>query len=199
MQLSIKTNFPDVQRQLEGLRKDVATKATGRSLNRTMEQARTQMVRRITAEYDIKAGKVREKLRINRARLTGGLLELEASLESQTKGGRRSVNVINFSPRKVAGGVTIKVRRNGQRRLIRGAFIANKGRTVFARQEGTRMRSRRWGGQHGEQIEPVQTIDVPQMFNARKIREAVLAAIRARFPVIFQREVAFELSRWGAR
>jgi len=128
MQLSIKTNFPDVQRQLEGLRKDVATKATGRSLNRTMEQARTQMVRRITAEYDIKAGKVREKLRINRARLTGGLLELEASLESQTKGGRRSVNVINFSPRKVAGGVTIKVRRNGQRRLIRGAFIANKGR-----------------------------------------------------------------------
>lgn len=195
MRITIETNFPQVQRALAGLRRDLADKATARALNRTAEQARTHMSREIRREYVVDARFVGQRLRIKRATFFNGRLGLEAVLDAQDK--PRSANVIRFAARKVRDGVTVRIRRNGPRQLIRNAFIGNKGRTVFSRVPGTKMASRRWRGKHGEQIEPVQTIDVPQMFNAKRINAAVVSAMEARFPAIFQRELAFLLSSFN--
>lgn len=192
MRITITTNFPDVQRALDGLRREVADKATARALNATIAQARTQMSREIRSEYMVDTRFVSQRLRIKRASFVGARLDLEAVLDAQDK--PRSANVIRFGAKKVRDGVSVKIKRGGQRKLIRNAFIGNKGRTVFTRVAGTKMGSRRYGGKHGEQIEPVQTIDLPQMFNAKRINAAVVAAMQARFPAIFQRELAFILS-----
>lgn len=195
MRITIETNFPQVQRELARLRSDVAQQATARALNRTIEQARTQMSREIRREYVVDTRFIGERLRIKRATFFNGRLGLEAALDAQDK--PRSANVIRFAARKAKDGVTVKIKRGGPRQLIRNAFIGNKGRTVFARVPGTKMNSRRWGGKHGEQIEPVQTVDLPQMFNARRIKAAVVAAMEARFPAIFERELAFVLGRFN--
>ena len=195
MRLSIETNFPQVQRALSNLQADVAKQATARALNRTIEQARTQMSREIRSEYAVDTRFIGQRLRIKRATFFGGRLGLEAALDAQEK--PRSANVIRFKARKVRGGVAVKIKRAGPRQLIRNAFIGNKGRTVFTRVPGTKMASRRWAGKHGEQIEPVQTIDLPQMFNSRRIKAAVVAAMQARFPAIFERELAFALGRFN--
>jgi hypothetical protein len=184
MELRITTNFPDIQRQLNGLHRDIAEKATARAVNRTMEQARTDMSREIRQEFNITAAKVREKLFLRRAGFKGGQLSIEAALLSQTKNGRRSINLINFQARQNAQGVAVKIKRAGGRKTIKGAFIGNKGRTVFKRRGKSRL-----------PIDPLQTIDVPMMFNTRKINNAVVRKIKEKFPAIWEREVRFYTQR----
>lgn len=197
VQLSIQTNFPEVQRKLDLLHKEVADKAAARALNRAIEQARTQMGREIRAEFMVDARYVRERLRIKRATFRAGVLGLSATLDGSS--GKRSANLVRFGARQVGTGVSVKIKRNGGRKVAAGAFIANKGRTVFKRVPGTVMNARRGsrGLQHRERIEPVQTVDVPQMFNTRRIKAAVTAAVQQRFPAIFARELAFALQQFN--
>jgi hypothetical protein len=82
--------------------------------------------------------------------------------------------------------VSVKVKRSGARKVISGAFVGNKGRTVFTRVGKPRL-----------PIKPVQTIDVPQMFNVKHINAAVVKAIERKFPQIFEREMRFALQQFG--
>lgn len=185
MQLSIDTDFPQIQRQLAGLRRDIAGQALPRALNRTMDQAKTAMSREIRSEFNMTAAKVNESLRVRRATFFAGELRLEASLESPTKRGR-SLNLINFAARKTSRGLTVKIKKAGARKVVRGAFIANKGRTVFQRVGRARL-----------PIKAVQTIDVAQMFNTRRINEKVVRAIIAIFPRLLDHEIKFYTDRFN--
>ena len=187
MKISISTNFADVAKALTQLHKDVAAQATARAVNRTMEQAKTAMSREIRAEFMLPAAKVNQALRINKAVARNGLFQIEASLESPSKKGR-SLNLINFAARQTKQGVTVKIKRNGVRKLIRGAFIANGGRTVFERVGKKRL-----------PIKPVQTIDVAQMFNTKRINAKVVQLIKNKFPEIFAREAKFYTDRFNSR
>ena len=179
MKLEIKTNFPDVAKQIKELHEDVANKATARALNATMAQAKTAMSREIRQKFVLSASKVNESLRVNKAVAKNGLFQMEASLESPSQRGR-SLNLINFGARQTAKGVSVKISRDGGRKLIPGAFIGNDRRTVFKRVGKARL-----------PIKALQTIDVAQMFNTKKINQAVIAAINERFPVIFEREAKY--------
>lgn len=182
MRVEIRTNFPQVVTALGQLQDDLASKVLARALNRTVEQARTQMSREIRAEFNLSAGYVRDRLKIKRAFAKVGQFSLSAELTGGDPR-RRSANVIAFGARRSGKGVSVQIRR-GARKVITGAFIGNKGRTVFKRVGKSRL-----------PIEPVQTIDVGQMFNTRRINAAVLRAIEGKFPAIFQRELAYALSR----
>ena len=192
MQFSIKSNFPDVQRQLSALRDDVRSKVLASAINKTVEQARTQMIREITAEYNVTSSYVRDRLRIKRASFKGGALGIEAALIGGD-GKRRSANVIRFAEQVVTlaqarkrakdgtlGQLRFKIRKSGGNRIIRGAFIGNKGRTVFIRTSDKRL-----------PIKAVSTIDVPSMFNQKKINARVVAMIQAKFPELFARDAKF--------
>lgn len=184
MKINIRTNFPDVAARLGQLQAGVADQVLARSLNRTMDIAKTAMSKEIRSEFNLSASYVRDRLRVRRAFAKAGQFSLSAELIGGD-GKRRSANVIGFGARKAATGVSVQIKK-GQRKTIAGAFIGNKGRTVFRRTGKTRL-----------PIEPVRTIDVAQMFNTRRINAAVVAAMNARFPAIFQRELAFALSRVG--
>jgi urease beta subunit len=185
--LSIATNFPDVKRQMDRLQSDIRDQATKRALDRTVEQARTEMQRQITGEFNLTARKVREKLFIRRASAKGGRFSLEAVLSSRDPSGkRRAINLINFQARQTKAGLTFKVKKAGGRSVIKSGFIGNKGRTAFKRVGKERL-----------PIKPLQTIDVPQMFNTRRINAKVVKKIEAVFPVIFAREVNFYAQRFG--
>ena len=143
MQLDIKTNFPEVQRALKQLQSDVGGKALVSAMNRTMALARTQMGREITSEYRVSAGYVRERLRLKRATFRNGQLSFTSELIGGN-GKKRSANMIAFLERSVTlaqarkrgkegtlGQLRFQVRKAGGKKIITGAFIGNKGRTVF--------------------------------------------------------------------
>lgn len=196
MKITVQHNFPAIQRQLNAMAGDVQTKALASAMNKTVEQARTQMVREITKEYSVTAGYVRDRLRIRRASFKAGRFGVEAALLGGD-GKRRSANIIRFMEKSVTlaearrrrkGGtlsqLRFKIKKAGGKQVITGAFIGNKGRTVFIRTGKGRL-----------PIKAVSTIDVPQMFNQRRINAAVVQAIKDKFPAVFQREAAFFLAR----
>lgn len=194
--LTIKTNFPEVERALARLQDDVARQALASALNKAVDGARVQMQRAIVREFNVSSAYVRERLKVRRA-FARGELNLTAELSSGD-GRKRSANIIAFveksvslaQGRKRAKDGTLKVlrvqvRRGGFKQLP-GAFIGNKGRTVFRRTGRERL-----------PIEPVQTIDVAQMFNTRRINDAVVRYVEANLPRIFEREAAFFTSRFN--
>jgi hypothetical protein len=198
VQLSIRTDFAGIQRQLSVLREDVGRKALASALNKTVAQAKTQMQRAIAREYAVTVGYVRGRLRIRKA-FAAGRLTLSAELAATSPKGR-SANIIAFveksvslaQARKRAKGGTLNVLRvrvkRGSYKPLPGAFIGNRGRTVFKRTGKTRL-----------PIEPVRTIDVAQMFNTRRINSVVLQTIRAKLPGIFANEARFYVDRFNAK
>lgn len=199
MQISISTDFPDVQRQIESMRQDIGNKALASALNKTVSQAKTAMSREIRAEFNMPAAKVGEALQVNKARAGGGRVHLEASLESPRKRGR-SLNLINFMERSIsmaqarkrgkAGTLNqlhVQIKKAGRKKALGSAFIGNKGRTVFVRTGKSRL-----------PIKALQTIDVAGMFNTKRVNAKVLAMIEAKFPELFVNEARFFTDRFNA-
>lgn len=200
MQLDIKTNFPEVQRALKQLQSDVGGKALVSAMNRTMALARTQMGREITSEYRVTAAYVRERLQLKRATFRNGQLSFTSELIGGN-GKKRSANMIAFIERSVSlaqarkrgkegtlSQLRFQVRKTGGKKIITVAFIGNKGRTVFIRTGKARL-----------PIKAVSTIDVPQMFNQKRINAKVVGVIQARFPEVFARESKFFIAKFNAR
>lgn len=216
MQLTIKTNFADVEARLKRLQDDVGKFALASAVNKTIDLARTEMTREIAGEFNVTYGYVRQRLQVRRASSKG--LVIRASLNGSGKQGRgRSANIIGFVEKSVSlaegrkrtksgtHGIYVKVKKRGGKKLLhgnfkQGAFIGNKGRTVFERVPGTTMASRaggKTGSKHAEEIVPVQTIGVAQMFNTRRINAAVVRLIKERFPDVFDREARFYVERFN--
>lgn len=205
MELSIKTNLPNIDRWLAGYPQAVVRPAMVRALNRAAEQGKTAMSREIRAEFNIKADLLRDRLRVERAKVSGSQLGLNAKLVGTDP--KRSINLIHFLERSVtlsagkrrkkagvAGQIFVQVKRKGGKKSLGpAAFIGNKGRTIFARVPGTTMPSRqKYGGsKHAEKIKPLQTINVPGMFRARRVSEVVKAKMLAAFSARIGHEVAF--------
>lgn len=187
MKLTIETNFPAVQRRLDTLRAEVADKALARAVNKTADQGKTAMSKEIRAEFNISAAKVKEKLFVKKATFKKGRFNIEAELYSRDRSGkRRAINLINFGARMTKAGLSVKIKKQGGRTIVRQGFIGNIGRTAFKRTGPGRL-----------PIAPLQTIDIPQMFNTRRINAKVVKLIEAKFPQVFEREVAFALRQFN--
>lgn len=200
--ISIKTDFADVQKRLKQLHTDIGNKAMASALNKTVAIAKTDMSKEIRQEFKVSASYVRERLAIVKATTRRGL-SLTAALRGT---GKRSANVIAFLEKSISlaqsrkrrkGGtlnqLRVQIKKHGGKKIIPGAFLGNRGRTVFKRMPGTTMQSRAKyaGTKHAQQITGVSTVDVRQMFNTRRINARVIKTIHKRFPEIFDREAAY--------
>lgn len=212
MKIDIKHNFAAVEAKVRGMQEDIGKRALASAMNKSIEQARTQMTREIAGEFNVTAGFVRERLRIRRASARRGL-RLEAELIGGRSDRRRSMNIIHFVERSTtlaaarrrakAGTLKqlfVKIKRKGAARPLEGAFIGNKGRTVFERVPDKQMASRAGPlNKHTQAIAPVQVIDVAQMFNTRRINRVVVAKLVAEFPRIFDSEARYFIQRFNQK
>ena len=198
MNITIATNFPKVQAALDQMRADIRDRALASAINKTLDQAKTAMGRAITAEFNVKAAYVRDRLRVRKA-FSKARFEIQGSLIGGKGGKGRSANIIAFVENKttLAEGrrraklgtqnqLYVKVKRGGGKKPLKGAFIGNKGRTVFERTGNGRL-----------PIKPVQVIDVAQMFNTKRINAKVVHVMREKFPAIFAREARFYTERFN--
>lgn len=199
MQITIQTEFPAIAKRLAQLESSVRDKALASTLNKTIAQAKTRMQREIVREYNVTPAYVRERLQVRRATAAASRLKLQAELVGGN-GKKRSANLIRFLERSVSLAqarrrakdgtlrqLRFRVRRSGGPQTIAGAFIGNRGRTVFRRVGKERL-----------PIKAVSTIDVPQMFNQRRINAAVVQSMRENFARIFDAEAAFYVARFNS-
>ena len=93
-----------------------------------------------------------------------------------------------FRARQTAKGVTVQIKRSGGRKLIPHAWIGNGGKTVF-------WRGNQRTAKEQMPIFGVETIDVQQMFNTKKLNRAAVAKIVRDLPVELERAVRGALAR----
>ncbi|MGB2832973.1 MAG: phage tail protein [Methylotenera sp.] len=193
--LSIKTDFKNVQQSLDRLSTDLQKRVVPAALNKVIAKAKTEMKQQITSEFNLKSSEVADRLRIIKAgRELAKWVAVLDPFASKKRG--RSLNVIHFLENKTtlsqakkrgkAGTLNqlhFQIKRVGGQKLISGAFIGKKGRTVFVRTSGDRL-----------PIKALSTIDVPQMFKTKRIQSKVLARIEKEMQVEFDRAIAAALS-----
>lgn len=203
--ISIKTNFPEVARALDKLSDDIGNRAMVRAMNKTIDQGKTEMSRGISKEFRITVGEAKKRLDTVRASRNGREYRFQATLEAMKKVKGKGWNLRSFVtsfPRRLKKGgmgqLKFQVKHAGGRKTIPGAFIGNDGRTVFIRQPGTTMASRGKyaGSKHAEQIVGLNTIDVPNMFNTKRINSAVRKVMLTKFKSNFDRELRVVLQGW---
>lgn len=190
--ISVRNNFPAIAAQLDRLGRDVGDKAVVRALNTTIVQGRTQMARQISSEFRVSVGTAKERLKVFKASARGGATRYIAQLEATKRGKGRSMNMIAFVTKgkvskasakrngrtDLAGQLQFQIKRGGGKKAIKGAFIGNGGRTVFIRTGKERL-----------PIKALNTIDIPQMFNTRRVNNVVKRVMLDKFPANFQREL----------
>lgn len=191
--ISIRNNFPQVAAQLDRMAKDVGDKAMVRALNATAKQGKTEMARTISKEFRVTVGQAKDRLEIDYAKIGGGVkfyAGLSATRDRGLHGNDwRGMNLIHFVTKEPVrnkkgklGQLQFQIKRSGGRKTIKGAFIATNrktgGRAVFIREGKSRM-----------PIETKTTIDIPQMFNTRRINTVVRGVMLKRFEANFKREL----------
>jgi hypothetical protein len=185
MRVSVTADMSRALIKLQSLPAKVQDKALAQTVNEVTTRARTEMKRQISSEWNIKQSDTDNQLRVTKA--SAKKTAIEATLYAVGSNGsrnKRSRNVIFFDAKVVlgtymkrtksgkwamvtskdGGGVSVKISKKAGRKLLPHAFIGNKGRTVFERTPNG--------------IKPLSTIDVPQMFNARRVNKAVVDKIR---------------------
>jgi len=196
VQIDVKFAMRDVQRSLGKLERGIKEKATVMAINKTISKGKTEMVRAITSEFNLKQAEVRPRLKLIKSRR--GRLSAELNPFASARRGR-SLNMIHFlegkvtiaemKRRKKKGNhkpLRFKIKKQGGAKIIKGAFIGNKGRTIFQRTTDART-----------PIKAVSTIDVPQMFTTRLINRRVIKRIQKEFPIEFERAARLVLRRFN--
>jgi len=196
MQIVIEHNIKNVMRDLDLLNKGLHDKAMVKALNATAKKANTDMKRAITSVFRMKQKDFKASLHLTRAKKG----KLEAVLSAT---GRRSFNLIRFvkglrpnttpqytkrGKRKATRQLGIQVLKKGGVKNIKGAFIGNKGRTVFRRTTDAR-----------QPIEALSTLGVPSMFNTKRVNKRVRKKIRQDFPIEFDRAAKLHIARFNKR
>lgn len=198
-------NLESVKTSLEQQAKGMRDKAIGPALNKVAEKAVAEINRAIPQEYAVKAAEVRNAVSVQKARQ--GLMSATIQIFGSARKRGRSLNLIHFLAAVQAAGRSVKTRgartskremdrlngqlgflikRAGGLKKIDGAFVGNRGRTIFRRT-----------GQARLPIEPLQVIGFSQMFTSRRISSRILAKINADLPIEIDRAIARELSRGG--
>lgn len=193
----------EVQANLARIPRELQAKVMQPAINKVADKARAEIARAIPEEYAVKATEVRQAVSLRRAQ--GGNLQAVIDVFGSKSRRGRSANLVHFLAAVQAAGQAFKARgakaskrdlaaldqqlgflikKSGGIKKIEGAFIGNKGRTIFRRTGKGRL-----------PIEPVQVIGFSQMFNSRKINRRVMDKIRAELPVEIDRALKMVLAR----
>ncbi len=179
VQISVKADIAAAKRQVAYWQREAIPKAAAHALNRTAQQVQSAAVKEIARETGLKQKDVREAM--SRARATWGRLVAAVIATG------RAVNLIRFTRQtragaRKAGGVSANAW--GRRRLYRGTFIANQGRTVFVRESDARL-----------PIKPVHGPSVPREMVREKVSRLLRTVIDTNWPKNFRDDLRYYLNR----
>ena len=197
------SGFDGLKRKIDRLPAEMRDKAVRPAINKVAAKGTAELTRAITDEYAVKASEVRNAVWVRKAH--GDLLEAVITVFGSAKRRGRSLNLIHFLAAVQAAGKAHAVRgkrvskadraaldkqlgfiikKAGGIKKIEGAFLGNKGRTVFIREGKGRL-----------PIKPLQVIGFSQMFNSKRVSARVMKKINDELPVEVDRAIAMLLAR----
>lgn len=186
----------EVRRELSRVSREIDRgRAMSMALNKVGRKAQTTADRAIRQRFAMPANEVRGAMALLTARRSQ--LEVTLSIFGSPSRRGRSMNMVHFLESRVSMAEArrrrksdtlnkprFRILKGGPLKTIDGAFIGNKGRTIFRRTGRSRL-----------PIEPVQVIGVSQMFSTRTVRAQVIARIESELMVEVTRAVDLVISR----
>jgi hypothetical protein len=189
----------EVKRKLAAIPREVRDKALRPALNKVAAKAQAEIARTIPEEFAVKAAEVRSAISLRPAR--GDELRAVIEVFGSARRRGRSLNLVHFLAainkmktrgskakageiKKLEQQLGFLIKKGGGLKAIQGAFLGNKGRTVFERVGKGRL-----------PIKPVQVIGYSQMFTSRKISRRVMDKVRSELPVEIDRALAMLKAR----
>lgn len=177
VRVDVRTDIKRAIVEFRSFRGDV-DKATYRALNRAIDKVATETGREIRKEYNVRQGVIRAALKKQRA--YKGKLFARLVVEGVRLGlihfAARAVNPWNVKGhrRRPGGGVSVKIKVKGARKLIRGAFITASTANNFTG-GGSMGMKQVWRRQSKarDSMLTLRSLSVPQAF----ANQAVLAAL----------------------
>ena len=174
--VSVQSNVRAQLDRLSLARREIKEKAVVRALNRTVDNVRAEAVRRVRETYTLKAGTVRQQMRVEKA--WGG--RLSASVVASGRPIPLYEFAARWSPRMAGASFAVK---RGNRKTLKDTFIAemksgHKG--VFERQGAKRL-----------PIEEKYSIGVPGMFGAKDMQRVLSTIGMQRFNVNLAQQIKF--------
>lgn len=193
----------DVQREIDkmhdvlgGMERNMKAVVT-RSINKTLTTTRKELVQEVRGTYCVPATDVRRRISLNRAKA----YSLRGSLTAK---GNMSVPLIRYGARprvvrvktrrygRTRKGASIKMHTHGQRKLVKGAFMA------FSRSRGSVQLFRRTG-QKREHITPLYGPGHLSMLMGDDFGARIRMRAQERFLNVLRHEADFEAGKMGAR
>ena len=172
LKISVKSDARKLSKLLtKRQRKDIPRILT-QALNRTATQVQSGAVKSVAKETGLKQKDVKAAFKRTKANFRRLTATVAAS--------GRHLNLARFAARQTRRGVTAKAW--GKRKLYRGTFIGNTGRTVF-------VRSKRKGGIRG-----VWGPSIPRTMLQRATRDAINDVVKKRWRINVNQALN---RRWG--
>lgn len=169
-----------IARQING----AVEKASRSAVNKMLAKARTRAVREIRQTYNIKSKDLTQKSKSRKPRIY-----LERARGRKPQGAivsrKERIPLFAFGAREGKRGVTVKVKRQGGRKLVRGAFLATaRNTTTLWKRKGKKRLP----------IEILRTLSPAKMFQVAA-KEDLDKLIQKEFAGLLREQTRFHLSR----
>ncbi len=177
--MRINVEFEGIDKALAALNPQEYKKALSKTVRRMGQRFRTTATKEVRNTYYIKAKKLKEKIKTRTVRDGNGTVWKFEVRDNQS-------SLINFGARQIKKGVSVKVRKDRGRKVIKGAFIvkgAGGNLQVFKRAGKERM-----------PIDAKKTLSVPQMFNDDVLNKAT-KEVEERYASEFKHNLDFYLGK----
>ena len=174
--LSINFDTKDLEKGLNDIQRREVPKAINSAINKTATTVRKDVIRELANETGIQAKVLRQGINILRSTVS----TLTASIRARGK----AFNLIRFKAHQTKKGVSAAPWK--KRRIFKGTFIGNQGRTVFKRTSKKRL-----------PIEPVFGPSIPREFVKEKFQKIMQSTGIKRFNELFPKELDFRIKKKG--
>jgi hypothetical protein len=172
--IDIRSNIKEVSKTLSRFQRQAIPKATVSTLNQVAREVNTVAKKELTKAMGFAAKNFKAELTIVKAN--------KNRLVSQVRAKNKAYNLARFNAKQTKKGVRAKAW--GKSKVYRGAFIAKAGRTVFARTSDKRL--------------PIKALTGPRLgkeFESSVVNGAMNRKVRERFTPLFNRNIAFHVSK----
>jgi|GEM_PF-2246573 hypothetical protein len=155
--MKVTVKIEGIDEALAAVDPKICKKALAKTVRRMGQKFKAVATKEVRKTYNIKAKRLKERIKTRTATSDNGFVWT-------LKVDGRQTGLVGFGARQVKKGVSVRVRKDRGRKVIKGAFIApgKSGNVhVFRRVDGKRL-----------PIEAKKTLSVPQMFNDKIVEKA---------------------------
>lgn len=182
--LDVRSNIDRVVAEFKATTSGKVRKATYRALNRALDKAATETSRQIRKIYNVRDRAVKRAMKKRRAHAKSLFARL-------TIEGAR-IGLIEFSARQTKPGVTVQIRKDGGRKLVKSAFINT--RRWRSWQDGAEQSHRgvfRRVGKERYPIRYLRSVSIPQQFANKAVLEAIQSIAVMTFEKNFEQQMGY--------